>query len=224
MKFKRKYRDNPRSFAYGTNIYKILWMFVIGSVVGYLLETVWYFVIRGYYVDRRGVLIGPFSPIYGVAMVIIMLSLYKIRNMNAGVIMFISGIFGGVFEFICSVLQEYILGTKSWDYSHKAFNIGGRTSLQFMIMWGVLGIVFIQHTYPWLSEKIENIPPRIGKSLSIILGVFLIIDCVFSLQVSIRQKDRRHDIPPRNVLEKAIDFYYTDEKLSTIYSEIRIID
>ncbi|MDE7157020.1 MAG: hypothetical protein K2O02_03590 [Lachnospiraceae bacterium] len=37
-----RYEDNRESYAYGLSRYKLMWLFIIGSVAGYILETVWY--------------------------------------------------------------------------------------------------------------------------------------------------------------------------------------
>ena len=40
---------------------------------------------------------------------------------------------GGAVEYILSVLEELVLGTRSWDYSAYFLNIGGRTTLPYML-------------------------------------------------------------------------------------------
>lgn len=46
---------------------------------------------------------------------------------------------GGIFEYTVSLLQEYFLGTKSWDYSKMVLNIQGRTTIPIMLIsWSAL--------------------------------------------------------------------------------------
>lgn len=221
---KQKYCDNPESYAYALSIYKIIWLFVIGSIAGYLIETGWYYLIRGHFVNRQGLVIGPFSPIYGVGTVLITSVLYKIRNVNALYIAIISGICGGMFEYFCSVLQEEVLGTRSWDYSMMPFNIDGRTSLKFMIFWGILGMIFIRNTYPFFSRYIERLSDKTGKILAIAVLAFMVFDCLFSFGATLRQKDRRYGIPAVTSIDKFYDSYYTDEKLAQIYTEVSVVN
>lgn len=221
---KQRYCDNPKSYAYALSIYKIIWLFVIGSISGYLIETGWYYMIRGYFVNRQGLVIGPFSPLYGVGTVGLTAILYRIRHINALHIAFISGLSGGIFEYFCSVLQEKLLGTRSWNYSQMPFNIDGRTSLKFMIFWGVLGLIFIRNTYPFFSRYIEKIPDKIGKILALLVVAFMIFDCSLSFGATLRQKDRRNGIPAANSIDKFYDSYYTDEKLAKIYTETCVVD
>ena len=221
---KQKYNDNPKSYAYALSIYKLIWLFTIGSFAGYLIETGWYYMVRGYFVNRQGLVIGPFSPIYGVAAVGITLLFYRIRHINALYIVFLVGLSGGIFEYACSVLQEKVLGTRSWDYSYMPFNFEGRTSVKFMIMWGILGMVFIRNTYPFLSRHVEKITDKIGKILAIVIVIFMVFDCSLSLGATLRQKDRRNGIPAANAIEYFFDSYYTDQKLAKIYTEVRIVN
>jgi len=221
---KQKYHDNPKSYAYALSVYKLIWLFVLGSFAGYLIETGWYFLIRGHFINRQGLVIGPFSPIYGFAAVGITLLLYRIRHFNALHIIFIVGVSGGIFEYMCSILQEKVLGTRSWDYSYMPFNFDGRTCVKFMFIWGILGMIFIRNTYPYLSRYVEKFPVKIGKILAIVMAVFMLFDCSLSLGATMRQKERRDGIPAANVVEAFFDSYYTDQKLAKIYTEIRFID
>ena len=221
---KQKYHDNPKSYAYALSIYKLIWLFMIGSFAGYLIETGWYYMVRGHFINRQGLVIGPFSPIYGFAAVGITILAYKIRHINALNIIFIVGIFGGIFEYVCSILQEKVLGTRSWDYSYLPFNFNGRTCLKFMIIWGILGMIFIRNTYPYLSKYVEKIPDKIGKALALAIVIFMVFDCSLSLGATLRQKERREGIEAAGAVDNFFDSYYTDEKLAKIYTEIRIID
>ena len=42
-------------------IVKIFWVFIIGSVIGYLLEMVVGLVQNGHFVSKQGLIYGPFS-------------------------------------------------------------------------------------------------------------------------------------------------------------------
>lgn len=44
----------------------VLWLFVIGSFIGYVVEMCVGFVQNGYFESRQGLIYGPFTPVYGV--------------------------------------------------------------------------------------------------------------------------------------------------------------
>lgn len=57
-----KPEGNPYSFAHGLNFYKLVWIFIIGCVIGFGVEMVWCYVQHGYFESRKGLIYGPFSP------------------------------------------------------------------------------------------------------------------------------------------------------------------
>ncbi|MDD4510125.1 MAG: putative ABC transporter permease [Oscillospiraceae bacterium] len=211
------------SFASGLNVYKLIWIFTIGSVLGYLLETAWFFLQSGHYICRQGVVFGPISEIYGFGAVLLTLALYRIRNKNAIWIFLFSGILGASFEYFCSFFQEKLCGTISWDYSDQPFNLHGRTSLAFVVVWGVLGLIFIKHMYPFLSNLIEKIPNQIGKVLTIGIAIFMTLDLGISGLAIWRQTQRRADIPSTNFITHWLDAWFQDEFLDQIYTGVTVI-
>lgn len=44
----------------------IFWLFVIGSIVGYIYEMIVVLVQKGCFESRQGLIYGPFTPIYGI--------------------------------------------------------------------------------------------------------------------------------------------------------------
>ena len=51
-------------------IIKIFWVFLIGSMIGYLVENIVGFVQNGHFVSRQGLLFGPFIQVYGIGLII----------------------------------------------------------------------------------------------------------------------------------------------------------
>lgn len=47
-------------------ITKIFWVFLIGSILGYIIEMIVGLVQNGHFVSRQGLLFGPFIQVYGV--------------------------------------------------------------------------------------------------------------------------------------------------------------
>ena len=37
-----------------------------------------------------------------------------------------------------SLIQQYLLGSRSWNYANEPLNIGGRTTVPFMLFWGAV--------------------------------------------------------------------------------------
>lgn len=57
--------DSEKPFAYGLCFSKLFWLFMIGSIFGTVLETIWVIVMDGHFEMRVGMVLGPFIPVYG---------------------------------------------------------------------------------------------------------------------------------------------------------------
>ena len=206
-------------FAKSICFKKFFLLFMVGCFFGCIFEMINHFIHYGDWVSRRGIIYGPLNPIYGIGLVAFVILLYKIKN---PILLFFCGmIIGGVFEYTCSLIQEKVFGTISWDYSHQLFNIGGRTSLKYMIIWGVLAIIFMKFIYPFLSNLIERIPVRVGNILTIILIIFMIFNIVISVIACLRQTERAKGMSPSNKIEVFLDKHYPDKKLDRIFQNAK---
>ena len=205
-------------FAEGFCVKKAFLLFVVGCIIGNYYEQILN-LITHYYNDgtifweyRRGVIYGPFSPIYGVGMLLFvwLLTLKPLDNLKT----FIYGsIIGGVFEYLVSFFQQLFVGTTSWDYTGYFLNINGRTTIPFMMFWGLGALFAVKIFYPWFSNLIEKIPYKIGTIIYRILFIFLITDIIISFTALLRQNLRRHDIPPYTIVGQIYDKIYPDEVL-----------
>jgi len=202
-------------------IVKLFWVFVIGSIIGYLLEMIVGLVQNGHFVSKQGLIYGPFSQVYGIGLVIYYL---VIPNNKKNIEIFLISMFlGGIVEYIFSYLQETFFGTISWDYSNLLFNINGRTSLLHCIYWGIGGILFSKYIKPQI-EKIDYFYPKIWfKVLTIFLAIFLLFDIIISSLACKRQEERKEGIEPKNNIEIFLDKTYTNEVLNEIYSNAKEI-
>lgn len=122
-------------------IIKLFWIFLIGSIIGYIIEMIVSLVQNGHFVSSQGLLFGPFIQVYGVGLVIYYLVISNIKQKNYIKIFFISMLLGGIVEYLFSFFQEVLFGTISWDYSDLIFNLNGRTSLLHCLYWGTGGVL-----------------------------------------------------------------------------------
>lgn len=218
--------ENPedRPFAFGMNLTKLFWIFFIGCIAGFILEEFWAFFIMHVVELRVGLVYGPFQPIYGGGAAIITLCLYKLYKQNSFVIFLASGFLGAAFEYLCSLGQELIFGTVSWDYSDTPFNLDGRTNLMFAVIWGFLGLIWIKFIYPTMSRWIEKIPKRIGGILTILLACFLIFDAFLSCAALIRADERSQNIPATTSLQIFLDEHLDDRYLAMVYPNMQKVN
>lgn len=89
-------------------IIKLFWIFLIGSIIGYIIEMIVGLVQNGHFVSRQGLLFGPFIQVYGVGLVIYYLVISNIKQKNYIKIFFISMLLGGIVEYLFSFFQEVL--------------------------------------------------------------------------------------------------------------------
>lgn len=216
-KFTSQEAKDAVPFAKGVGFYKLLWVFVVACVLGFLIETVFALVNRGVLENRTGMVYGPFNQVYGFGAVLMVILLHPLAKKKDRWLFLASALLGGVYEFACSWIQEFMFGTYSWNYTGNPTSIGGRTSLTLMLWWGVLGVVFIKGIYPWLSGLIERIPRRPGLVLTWIIALFLATDLAISGAAVGRWVGRQEEQPPQSTLDTFLDKRFPDETMELIY-------
>jgi len=162
-------------FAKGLCFWKIFLLFVIGCIFGTLFEEILYFIQQKSFTSRAGLIYGPFSPLYGFGVVLLLILLGK-KNETRGIIktFLLSSIIGGITEYIVSFLVEIFFQIRFWDYNGMVLNIHGRTTIPFMLAWGLFATIFLKFIYPHVSNWIEKIPRKVGIICSVLLLLFLI--------------------------------------------------
>lgn len=207
--------DKP--FAFGLCFTKLFYLFMIGSVAGTLMETVWALFAEGHFEIRVGMVYGPLIPVYGGGAVLLTLVLYKLYKLNDTLIYIISAFVGAGFEYFCSWFQEIVFGTVSWDYSDTPFNLNGRTNLMFALIWGLLGLIWVRYLYPWASKLIEKMPKKAGSIITICLLIFMVFNTIMSFAASWRWEARRNNIPAQSSFEKYLDKHFDDDKMKLLF-------
>ena len=207
--------DKP--FAYGFCFTKLFYLFVIGSFIGTILETIWAFCVDGHFEMRVGMVYGPFIPVYGGGACFLTAALYKIYKLNDTLVFVIRAFVGAGFEYFCSWLQEQMFGTVSWDYSDTPFNLDGRTNLMYALIWGFLGLVWVRYLYPWTAKLIEKIPKRAGAIITTFLIVFMAFNGFMSVTATARWTQRTEGVPASNSFEEYLDEKFDNEKMEFLF-------
>ena len=238
---------NKKTFTImGISIWRILAYFIIYSVIGYIIETLYGIITKGVWESRQSFLYGPFCGIYGLGAVIMIIFLHKYqKKYNA---LFIGGfIVGSITEYIVSLFGEMVLGVKWWDYSGMPLNLNGRICVYFSIFWGFLGMYLIASLNPkidrlinWIKSKFKSLKTLRGTTITII--ILLLLDCIatgFAINFFLIRMIAKNDINVENketVLqeyntiygnEKLSDFIYTfwgDKKMIKTFPNLKTTD
>lgn len=133
---------------------------------------------------NSGLLYGPWVPVYGFGICIIILierfvfnrikvnKFWKIVIMLLLIMIVVTGV-----EYLGGVFIKLVFDKSLWDYSDLKFNIGKYIALEITAIWGVLSLIFVYVVKPWLEKIIKKIP----KWVSILVFGLMIIDFIVTL-------------------------------------------
>ena len=201
---------------FAREFFKLFWIFVFGCIMGYVMEVIFNFVRTGEFETRQGLIYGPFAPVYGIGTLAFYLILPKFKKMWQ--VFLVSGVFGGVTEYLCSYFQEKLFGTISWDYSNQFFNFNGRTSILYCLVWGALGVAFIKFVYPYFDKIFDKVLYKIGtKVITAFAVVFMIFNISISSLAAQREYERREHIEAGSRMDVFLDEHFPDEILDEVY-------
>ncbi len=201
----------------------IVWLFVIGCLLGFVLETIWYYIKNGAWINKQGLLYGPFKPIYGLGLVFIILMMNNYRNKKFWQKFVIGVILGSAFEYFGSLFEEYILGTSTWNYSSFNLNIAGRIYLPYCLIWGLIAAFCVDFVYPSLKKIIVKVEGRAYNIVTVIVGVFMLGNLALTTIAAIRYSDRANNEGSTNVVFKVIDELYPDEYMQAKFPKMKVI-
>ena len=202
---------------------EIVWLFVIGCLVGFVLETFFHFFKNGVWINKQGLLYGPFKPIYGFGLIFIVLIMNNYRGKKFWQKFLIGIILGSAFEYFGSLFQEYVFGTSTWNYSHFNLNIGGRIYLPYCIAWGVIAVFCVDVLYPWFKKIISKVNINLFRITTGIVAIFMIVNISLTALASIRYSDRANNNTATNVVFKVIDKWYPDEYMQVKFPKMKVI-
>lgn len=205
-------KEDRKIFAKGLCFIKVFLFFVLGSMFGSFFEEVQWFIQKGVRTSRHDLLIGPFSTLYGFGLVLFLLILGPYNGKRGFLKTFVYSFFiGGVFEYVAGVLSERIFHIKFWNYSHMFLNIEGKTTVPIMIVWGIMGVIFLKVIYPIVNKWIEKIPYFVGRIVFSLLLIFMVFDMFLSYSVFGRMVLRHKGVIPKTFIGEFYDRKFPDE-------------
>ena len=171
-------------------------LFIIYSMMGWIMEVLCSLYNLKKFVNR-GFLLGPYCPIYGSGAILITLLLN--RYINDPITLFIMAILVcGVLEYLTSYAMEKLFHLRWWDYSNKKININGRVCLDTIIPFGILGMLIMYVTNPWILDKLHKLnTTTLNIVFYTVLGIY-IIDNIISLVTIIKIKGTAATVSKEN--------------------------
>lgn len=200
------------------NFYELLWIFIIYAFIGWCTEVGYAALNTGKFVNR-GFLNGPYCPIYGCGVVIVVAVLTPLKE-NLIILFIGSFLLTSVLEFITGFLLEKVFHNKWWDYSNLPFNIKGYVCLKFSIYWGLACTFIMDIMHPIIYKFITIIPRILGIVLiSVFMGVF-VVDVIITVATILKFNQR---LKAMDDIAKRIH-NISDEIGERVYENVTIVD
>ena len=195
----------------------LLWLFVIGAFLGDMVETVFCRVTAGVWMSRSSLVWGPFSVVWGLALVLTTVLLRQNEEKSDRYLFAFGTIMGGVYEYVCSAVTELLFGTVFWDYSKFKFNLGGRINLLYCFFWGIAAVVWMRYGYPLVLKGMEKLRSHIRPWMTVVLAVFMAVNMLTSSLALARYDARTSGKAPANAVEQLLDAHFDDARMERIY-------
>lgn len=160
-------------------LYKYINIFLFYSIIGNIFERVcMYFSHKDYISGFMGTI---FTPIYGIAILVILFihNKIKIKNKYLKIIIefFIYVIVLTFLEFLGGILVENIFNKVFWNYETSKYNIGKYVSLDISLIWGLLSLLVLYFFHPLVMKFLKHIPKftTIVGCIIFIINLFLVL-------------------------------------------------
>lgn len=172
--------------------YYVLLFFLV-SFFGWGWEVILYLVREGRFVNR-GILSGPWLPIYGAgALFLYLLFINSLlsgplsgrrradgRIRNPLLVFLISMTVCSILEYLAGSLLEKTWGVKWWDYSEMPFNLNGHICLMSCLMFGIGGLFLVFFLIPVYTGLYYKVPEKVRLAAALLLLGLFIMDAAHS--------------------------------------------
>lgn len=156
------------------SIQHLILIYFCFAFIGWCWEVGLHLMSDGTFVNR-GVLFGPWLPIYGTGGILVLVLLKPFREKR--ILTFaLSTLICGIVEYTTSYYLEMTHGMKWWDYSGYFLNINGRVCFEGLLVFGLGCLSIIYVVAPLLDNLLSKIPKKLGWAIAVLLLVLFIAD------------------------------------------------
>lgn len=176
--FAKHHKWTKYDYMCSYSLRSLILIFFTFCCIGWVWEVAFHYMNTGHFVNR-GVLYGPWLPIYGSGGVLILVILKRFRDRPLVYFGLVIGLCGNL-EYFISWWLEYFKGAVWWDYHKMFLNLNGRICLEGLLFFGLGGMIFTYIFAPFLNQHFQKIPQKRGKIICLILVVCFLSDLTYS--------------------------------------------
>lgn len=162
----------------------VIW-FTMYSVIGWIYEVFLEVVVYRWGFTNRGVLFGPYCPVYGFGALAFILLVYplirnkefKVRLKWMPVVFLLCMLIATLMELGTSYALEFLTGSWPWQtYADYKINFQARIALSPSIRFGLGGILFLYVLQPLFEKFTGSMSVRTRKTVAVILLIMFAVD------------------------------------------------
>ena len=202
----------------------LVWLFVVGAFLGDVVETIFCRVTAGVWMSRSSLVWGPFSVVWGLALVLAAVLLRGSERKSESRIFWFGVILGGAYEYVCSAVTELLFGTVFWDYSGFKFNLGGRINLLYCFFWGIAAVAWIRYGYPLVAKGMNKLKTHIRPWMTAALAVFMAVNMGVSTLALARYDARTSGVEAATPLAVFLDAHFDNARMERIYPNAKKVE
>ena len=202
----------------------LVWLFVVGAFLGDVVETIFCRVTAGVWMSRSSLVWGPFSVVWGLALVLAAVLLRGSERKSESRIFWFGVILGGAYEYVCSAVTELLFGTVFWDYSGFKFNLGGRINLLYCFFWGIAAVAWIRYGYPLVAKGMNKLKTHIRPWMTAALAVFMAVNMGVSALALARYDARTSGVEAATPLAVFLDAHFDNARMERIYPNAKKVE
>ena len=154
--------------------------FFVTSILGFFVESILW---HGH---ESGILYGPWTFIYGIGSIIIIIlsdKILKKRHLNKYlrflILFFSCFMILTLVELLGGLFIEKIFGISYWNYTKYKFNVGKYISLEMSLLWVVASILFVFLLRPIIDYIIDKLPNFIFYIFSFLFVIDVFVTMFF---------------------------------------------
>lgn len=165
--------------------------FLMYSIIGWVYEVFLEVVIYQWGFTNRGVLFGPWCPVYGVGALAFLLCFNKLMKKRKPlwlqiikpVLIFVGCMaVATAIELATSYILEALFGSWPWQtYADYAINFEGRIALSPSVRFGLGGLLFLYILQPLFELIVRKLPARTRNIVFIVMLVAFLADCILTI-------------------------------------------
>ena len=173
----------------------LAFLFVVGSLMGWVIELFFRRFVTSKKWINPGFLTGPYLPIYGFGIdVLYLMSSIKLNYINNPIIrnivlILIMTLGMVIIEYIAGIIFIKGMKVKLWDYSDRWGNIDGIICPLFTFFWGIACAIYYFCIHPYIINAVSWFTNNLAFSFIIgfVFGI-MTIDACHSMNIVVKLK------------------------------------